>query len=146
MKSYAEEMMVKIEGGCLCGAVRYRSSAEPLMVVICQCTHCQRTSGSPYSVVLAMPTGSIEFTGERPVTYHDTGASTKAVQREFCSKCGSPIVTCSDAAPNMQFLKTGSLDDASWVRPQAAIWCDSAQPWVPLPEGIARMPQNPDLD
>ena len=51
--------MAKIEGGCLCGAVRYRSSAEPLTTVICQCTHCQRTAGGPYSVMLAMPQGSI---------------------------------------------------------------------------------------
>ena len=67
------------------------------------------------------------------------------VYRQFCGKCGSSIVTGSAVAPNMQFLATGSLDDASWVRPQAAIWCNSAQPWAPLPEGVAKFSQNPDL-
>jgi hypothetical protein len=117
--------MAKIEGGCLCGAVRYRASAEPLMTVVCQCTHCQKLSGSPYSVMLALPKGSLEFTGDAPATYVDTGTSGMPVHRRFCGKCGSP------------------LDDASWVHPQAAIWCDSAQPWAPLPEGVSQVAQNP---
>jgi hypothetical protein len=137
--------MTKIEGGCMCGAVRYRASAEPLMTVICQCTQCQRNSGSPYTVVLAMPDGSIEFSGEPLATYHTRGGSGLPAQRQFCGKCGSPILGTSEAAPGMQFLKSGSLDDASWVRPQAAIWCDSAQPWAPLPEGVTRVAQNPSM-
>jgi hypothetical protein len=138
-------MMAKIEGGCLCGAVRYRSGAEPLMAVICQCKHCQRTSGSAYSVMLAMPAGSLEFNGEPLATYDDTGTSSLPVHRRFCGKCGSPIVSDAEAAPGMRFLKTGSLDDASWVRPQVAIWCDSAQPWAPLPAEVAQVPKNPDF-
>lgn len=43
--------MSKIEGGCLCGAVRYTCAAEPVMTAICQCTHCQRQSGSAFSVI-----------------------------------------------------------------------------------------------
>jgi hypothetical protein len=135
--------MAKIEGGCLCGSVRYTSSAEPLMTVVCQCTHCQRTSGGPYSVMLALPKGSLELSGDSPATYDDKGTSGMTVHRRFCGKCGSPLVTDAEAAPNMHFLKTGSLDDASWVRPQAAIWCDSALSWAPLPEGLAQVPQNP---
>jgi hypothetical protein len=135
--------MNKIEGGCLCGAVRFRSSAAPAMTVICQCTHCQRTSGGPYSVMLAMPLGSVEFSGEALTTYDDTGTSGYIVHRRFCGKCGSPIVSDAEAAPRVHFLKVGALDDGSWVRPQAAIWCDSAQPWAPLPEGVAKVPQNP---
>lgn len=134
--------MSKIEGGCLCGAVRYRSSAEPLMTVICQCSHCQRTSGSPYSVMLAMPQDSLEFDGALS-TYDDTGTSGQVVHRRFCGRCGSPIVSDAEVAPNMRFLKAGSLDDASGVQPQAAIWCDSAQPWAPLPDGVQQVPQNP---
>lgn len=136
--------MAKVEGGCLCGAVRYRSTAEPIMTVICQCTHCQRTSGSPYSVVLAMPKESVEFSGEQLTTYNDKGASGVSVHRQFCGKCGSPIYSDSEAAPKMVFVKAGSLDEASWVCPEAAIWCESAQPWAPLPEGVARIAQNPD--
>ncbi|WP_280155533.1 GFA family protein [Piscinibacter sp. XHJ-5] len=135
--------MARIEGGCLCGAIRYRSSAEPLLTVVCQCSHCQRTSGSAYSVMLAMPVGSIEFSGQPLASYDDMGTSGMLVHRRFCDRCGSPIVSDAEVAPTMHFLKTGSLDDASWVRPQAAIWCNSAQPWAPLPEGMQKVPQNP---
>jgi hypothetical protein len=76
----------------------------------------ESTSGGPYSVMLALPRGSLEFSGETPATYVDTGTSGLPVYRRFCGKCGSPLVTDAEAAPNMHFLKTGSLDDASWVR------------------------------
>ena len=135
--------MAKIKCGCSCGAVRYTSDAEPLMTVICQCTHCQRTSGGPYSVMAALPRGSVTFSGEMLATYDDGGTSGQVVHRRFCRQCGSPIVSDAEAAPTMHFLKTGSLDDASWVRPQVAIWCASAQPWAPLPEGVAKVPHNP---
>ena len=92
--------------------------------------------------MLALPRGSLEFSGETPATYVDAGTSGLPVYRRFCGTCGSPLVTDAEAAPNMHFLKTGSLDDASWVRPQAAIWCDSALSWAPLPERLAQVPQN----
>ena len=53
----------------------HRALAEPLVTVVCQCTHCQRTSGSPYSVMLALPKGSLEFSGDSPDTYGDKGTS-----------------------------------------------------------------------
>lgn len=48
--------MTRIVGGCLCGAVRHSSTAAPLMTAICQCKHCQRQSGTAFSV-LVLPDG-----------------------------------------------------------------------------------------
>src|SRR3546814_11779416 len=52
------------EGGCLCGAVRYRIRAAPRAVVICHCTHCQRASGSALSVNLLLEEGDYDQHGE----------------------------------------------------------------------------------
>ena len=65
--------MSKIEGGCLCGAVRYTCAAEPVMTAICQCTHCQRQSGSAFSVNVGIPKGSLQYTGDIPATFEDIG-------------------------------------------------------------------------
>lgn len=135
--------MSQVQGGCLCGAVRYHCDAEPVMTAICQCTRCQRQSGSAFSVNLGIPKGSLKFTGDQPTVFEDKGASGLPVHRLFCNKCGSPIVSMVEATQGLDWLKSGTLDDRSWLQPQASIWCDSAQPWVKLPEGIAQFAQSP---
>ncbi len=49
--------MVKLEGGCLCGNIRYSGEADPLLTVICNCKNCQKTSGGAFSVNVAVPQG-----------------------------------------------------------------------------------------
>lgn len=135
--------MSQIQGGCLCGAIRYKSAAQPLMTAVCHCTHCQRQSGTAFSVNVGLPAGSLELQGDQPVTYRDQGTSGLAVMRHFCGKCGSPILSVVEAMPGMDFLKAGTLDDTAWLQPAVAIWCDSAQPWVQLGGEMAKFPGNP---
>ena len=45
--------------------------------------------------------------------------------------------------PGVKFVKSGSLDDASWMQPQMVLWCDSAQPWVAMPDDLAQHARNP---
>jgi hypothetical protein len=135
--------MSKIDGGCLCGAVRYTCDAEPVVTAICQCTHCQKQSGGAYSVNLGIPHGTLRYTAAQPKRYKDTGDSGMAVYRCFCGDCGSPIVSEVEATPTLDWLKSGTLDDTSWVKPQVAIWCSSAQNWVKLDESITQFPQSP---
>ena len=135
--------MSNISGGCLCGAIRYTSKSQPLLTAVCNCKNCQRQTGTAFSVLVALPKGSLEFSGDQPATFDDAGSSGLPVLRHFCSKCGSPIFSDVAATPAMDWLKAGTLDDASWLQPQVSIWRDSAQPWVQLSESIARFPQNP---
>jgi len=135
--------MPKISGGCLCGAVQYSSAAEPMVVAICHCTHCQKQSGGAFSVNVGIPKGSLQFTAGKPATYQDTGSSGQPVYRHFCDQCGSPIFSDVVASPQIDWLKAGTLNDTSWVKPAVNVWCQSAQPWVPFPEGVPRFAQNP---
>ncbi|PKO83786.1 MAG: aldehyde-activating protein [Betaproteobacteria bacterium HGW-Betaproteobacteria-11] len=135
--------MGKIQGQCLCGAIRYTAAAEPLLTAVCHCTHCQKQTGSAFSIVVAVPKGSLVFTAEEPAIYQDVGESGLPVRRRFCPKCGSPIVTEVAAMPTMDFIKAGTLDDTSWLEPQLNIWCDSAQPWVKLDASTPCVPGNP---
>src|ERR1700712_3428247 len=68
--------MARIEGGCLCGAVRYRSEAEPAMQVVCHCKTCQKNSGSAFSMNVAVPQDSLTVEGGTLRSYIDhSGAS-----------------------------------------------------------------------
>ena len=123
--------MAKIEGGCLCGHIRYTSDVEPLMTVVCHCKNCQKQSGTAYSTNIMMPKGAIDIEGEL-AQYTDTGDTGNHVYRFFCPNCGSHIVNEADVLDNVSVLKAGSLDDTSWVRPTMQIYCDSAQEWTKL--------------
>ena len=105
--------MTDIVGGCLCGRVRYRGSAEPLFTANCHCKHCQKTTGTSFSIVLGLPRDSLVLEGGPLTTYRDTGESGMAVQRKFCGTCGSPVLSEVEAAPTLVFLKGGTLDDTS---------------------------------
>ena len=135
--------MTQIQGGCLCGSIRYTGEAQPLMVVACHCTHCRKQSGSAFSVNVVVPLAALEFSGDTPATFHDVGDSGLPVRRRFCAKCGSPLFTELDSMPGVAGLKAGTLDDPSWAQPQANIWCASALPWVSMDADAPRFDANP---
>ncbi len=135
--------MARIEGGCLCGNIRYLSEAEPTMVAACHCKNCQRQSGSAFSVNVAVSRQSLQMTGGDPAVYEDRGESGQSVWRQFCPRCGSPLLSRVDAMPDTVFVKAGTLDDTSWIKPQMNLWCASAQEWVELDPAVPGMDRNP---
>ena len=89
--------MPTIEGGCLCGAIRYRSDAEPLMQVVCHCETCRKNSGSAFSMNVAVPQDTLRIESGSPRRYEDhSGVSGKAFYRFFCGDCGSPLFTSGE--------------------------------------------------
>ncbi len=136
--------MPTIEGGCLCGAVRYSSDAEPKAVVNCYCKACRKNSGSTHSYNIAVPAGSVNVTGDTVKTYVDqSGASGKPFERRFCSNCGSHFMSGGPAYEGLDFIKAGTLDDPNWAVPAAHIWCEEKLDWITLPEGAEPVPRNP---
>ena len=123
--------MPKVEGGCLCGKVRYTIDAEPAFIGVCHCTDCQKFTGSAFSTVIAVPPSSLKVTGTLK-TFTKAGDTGKPIHRRFCPECGSGIVDEAVALPDMVMVNVGTLDDPSWVKPGAEVYCDSAQPWVQL--------------
>lgn len=136
--------MARIEGGCLCGAVRYRSDAEPAMQVVCHCKACQKNSGATYSLNVAIPVDALKVEGEALARYEDhSGASGKPFFRYFCRNCGSPIYGSGEAYGPLAFIKAGTLDDAGWVAPETHIWCSEKLAWTPVPDGATMIERNP---
>lgn len=134
--------MKKVTGGCLCGQVRYECSGDAAMVAVCHCRNCQRQSGSAYSVIAGYPRDQVKISGTL-TTYQDKGESGQPVLRQFCGQCGSPILSDVGVMPALLFVKAGTLDDPSWLKPTAHLFCDSKQPWVPIEDGVARVARNP---
>jgi hypothetical protein len=123
--------MAHIEGGCLCGKVRYSADTEPVFIGVCHCTDCQRFTGSAFATVMGLPAAALKTTGTLK-TFTKAGDTGKSMHRRFCPECGSSVIDEGDALPGVVMVSVGTLDDRSWVKPQSEVYCDSAQPWVQL--------------
>ena len=137
--------MPKLEGGCLCGAVRYASEAEPALTAVCHCPDCQKQTSSAFSVLVAVPKGTLRLEGRDLAAYEGVGESGQPVTRRFCPGCGSAIVSRVAAAPDLGWIKAGTLDDPSWYEPQMHLWCESAQPWMSIDDSLPRFEKNPPV-
>jgi len=134
--------MRQLSGGCLCGQVRYSTSAHPSLVAVCHCKNCQKQAGTAFSVVVGIPKSALSVHG-RLNTYHDKDDSGKPVLRNFCPECGSPISSDVAVLPELTFIKAGTLDDTSWLDPKMHIYCDSAQSWISIPPGSKQFAKGP---
>lgn len=138
--------MNRIKGSCLCGKSKFESTAEPLMIAACHCSHCRKQSGSAFSMNIGVPANSVTLSGDSLKVYKDKGASGEDVLRHFCGNCGSPIFSDVKAADGLYFIKVGTLDDSSWVVPGIELWCDSKVAWGTLNDDVPKISQNPPLE
>ena len=124
-----------LEGGCLCGAVRYTVAVDPLAVVACHCRNCQRQSGSALSLVVVVPRDALQVQGTLK-TFEDRGTSGQPVYRRFCPKCGSPVLTDTPAAKaqGLIFIKGGTADEAQQLQPSTHYWTERAHAWIAFPD------------
>jgi hypothetical protein len=138
-------------GGCLCGAIRYATSAEPIRVVYCHCKFCQRATGSAYLVEPIFEKTSFEIVSGLPTTYTQASAgSGKRVTINFCSTCGTKLFLELERFPAIIGVYGGTFDDPNWFNrsPQNTrhIFLDSAQIGTIIPAGFRTFRQHTILD
>jgi hypothetical protein len=122
------------EGGCACGAVRYRLTSEPLFVHCCHCLNCQRQTGSAFVINLLIEADRVELlTGEpQPI---DVPRDDGSAQRIFrCPSCQVAVFS-EYGWPEVRFVRGGTLDEPSSLSPDVHIYTRSKLPWVALPDG-----------
>lgn len=129
-------------GGCLCGAVRYSVTGDPMRTMICHCKICQRSSGSALSTIALYPRDSLTLEGELK-GYEYAGDSGRKLEINFCPECGAPVLLNIRAMPDVVSIKVGSFDDTSWFEPEVDIWTDSAQHWFPMSSERKGFSKNP---
>lgn len=117
-------------GHCLCGSISYRFDAEPEAVVLCHCGHCQRNTGSAFSVNVLVARDALDIQGT-PKSYQTIGAENGHLRdRLFCGECGTPIFTVMHERPALVIVKAGTLDDPEGLEPSAEVWLRRAQDWI----------------
>jgi hypothetical protein len=124
------------EGGCLCGAVRYRVTGEPVRASACHCTNCQRRTGSAFGIGTYFKEAQVSFNGAPRGTYeYRSDESGRWLRNEFCVKCGTTMTWTAEALPGVRAIAGGSYDDPKWFRLPRHAWLRSALPWFTPPAG-----------
>ena len=134
--------MKPIEGGCLCGAVRYAFSAEPIMVRACWCRVCQYFASGNATINVVFPKPSLEVTGELR-DFASMADSGSAMHRRFCPSCGTQIFSESESRPHLVIVRAGTLDDPGIAKASAVIWTKSAPSWAHLDPELPQYPGQP---
>jgi hypothetical protein len=124
---------VAIEGGCACGAVRYRAEAPPTSSMVCHCASCRRASAAPLVPWVTFARDGFAFTQGEPAVF----ASSAPVRRGFCAACGTPLTYERDERPGEIDVTTCSLDNAEAFPPSYHAQAADDLSWV---RGLVSLP------
>ena len=126
-------MSVPLEGGCSCGAVRYRLTSEPLFTNCCHCLNCQRQTGSAFVINVLIETDRVELLAGEPQAV-DVPRDDGSTQRIFrCPTCQVAVFS-QYTRPEVRYVRAGTLDQPSSVAPDAHIFTRSKLGWITLPD------------
>ena len=124
------------EGGCLCGAVRFKAVGEPLNVRVCHCRNCQKAMGSPFFARASFPQTALTVEGE-------TGrfASSDRLDRVFCKTCGTRLFAWRKNGTSAG-VALAVFDDRNAFAPTEHMWVSEKIQWVKLEDGLPQHPQS----
>jgi hypothetical protein len=118
---------MSFEGGCQCGAVRYKVTGEPAHVALCHCGDCRKSSGAPVMAWGAFAATDFALTAGTPTVYSSDGSA----QRYFCPTCGSGMYYVNEAVlPGLVDIQVATLDDPEALAPQAQIQVAERVGWM----------------
>lgn len=131
------------DGGCLCGALRYRVTGALVDAGYCHCRLCQRSSGAPLLAWLTVAAECFSYIEGKPSVFHSSARG----QREFCRVCGTQIAFRRPSNSTSVDVTIASLDDASLVEPEYHIWRSSRIAWFETTDHLPRHEDaGPDED
>jgi len=131
--------MTMIEGGCLCGAVRYSATEKPLVVRACWCRMCQYIAAGSATINLAFKRDAVTIRGE-PTDLPGIADSGNHMHRLFCPTCGVHLFSEAEERPHLIIVRAGTLDDTSIAVPDAVIWTKEAPAGAHLSPDIPHFP------
>lgn len=121
------------EGGCACGAVRYRLLDAPLIVHCCHCRDCQRQTGSAFVINALIETARIALLRGAPAPLAVPTESGRPHDIHRCPACRTALWSDYGRRPALRFVRVGTLDDPAALPPDVHIYTRSRLPWVSLP-------------
>ncbi len=131
-----------LEGGCACGAVRYRMSGGPLFVHCCHCRWCQRETGAAFALNAMIEAGRVVLLKGAPEAVPTPSESGRGQRIARCPECRVALWSnYAGAGDAIRFVRVGTLDEPDRLPPDIHIYTASKQPWVVIPPGVPAVPE-----
>ena len=125
------------EGGCRCGAVRFRTGDRPVRVIACHCTTCKQRTGAAYGLGVYFKDEDVEFiSGSMKSFEFHSDESGRWIRNEFCDRCGTTVTWTLEMRPGMRAIAGGCYDDPGWFDVEAHIWTRSARRDMRYPDHL----------
>lgn len=129
-----------LEGGCHCGAIRYRVEGEPVHAALCHCTDCRRHAGAPMVGWTLFPNDRFAMLKGQARVY----ASSEHGRRHFCADCGTGLFYTSEAVfPGQTDVQAATLDDPGAIEMQEQIQIADRISWMKDLDSLPRFERYP---
>ncbi|SRR5260221_7554567 len=116
-----------VQGGCLCGSIRYRITGVPLAQSLCYCRSCRLAAGAPSVAYVVVRRTDFEFIEGDPARFH----SSPPVVRTFCGKCGTSLTYQHAEDGDTIDVTTATLDRPEAFPPTREVWLEHKIAWEP---------------
>jgi hypothetical protein len=125
------------DGGCICGAVRYRVEGRPTNTMVCHCRSCRRVAAAPVVAWVTFAESRFEWTQGQPSEF----SSSEPVRRTFCPTCGTPLTYQHRDSADSIDVTTCSLDEPELFPPTHHSWLSHDLSWVRFGDGLPTFPE-----
>ena len=116
------------DGGCICGAIRYRVHGAALATSSCHCRSCRLAAGAPSLAWAIFHREQVEFVRGAPTEFR----SSPPAMRGFCAVCGTALTYRTDRRPDQLDITSATFDDPTPFAPGCEIWVAEKLAWEPL--------------
>jgi hypothetical protein len=127
--------MVSRTAECACGALKATVAGEPTLVLACNCTQCQKRTGSIFGVSAYFSKQTVNISGKSKAFTSVSDRGTRSSDH-FCPECGTTLFWDAGALPDMRGVAVGCFADPSFPPPQFVIWAQHKHHWARFPEGV----------
>jgi len=133
------------EGGCVCGALRYRTTGVPRRVSACACRWCQKRTGSALGVSVYFDAADVAFLQGTPRRYRLTSDAGRWIETLFCGTCGTTVGWALEFQPGRQGIAGGTFDEPTfWYRPERFVFTRSKPDWLAITDDVPHFEAMPD--
>ena len=139
-----QEIPGSLDGGCLCGAIRYALQGPALFVSQCCCKDCRKATGTGHTTIVGVHRDKLHIKRGTPKTYTSKGASGGDVVRHFCGDCGGRLYTSGTLPGEIRMVQAGSLDDPNRIHPESVVYAKDALDWDRFDDALPRFQLLPD--
>lgn len=139
--SSSKDPLKSLNGGCLCGQVRYRITGPRRDIINCHCQNCRRTHGH-VSAYTSVDKKDLVITSEQSLRwYHDRSPDT---YRGFCGECGASLFWDARDGRDRMSVSAGTLDASHGLRTIGHVYLSEAGDYYQINDDLPQFEYSGD--